>query len=313
MWALTTPRHVVHMDNSRTARSMHLPCLFLLAAIANTAQPKCRYPLHLPLADFIDSQSNSSGLFLLLSRFGVCVSRDTFQRHKTSVVLERSEEGLQKDVLTGAFSIVSIDNMDRLAPGQKITIQSGQRGFHGTSVEHVSPRPATCRLTPAEVPREPLATAAQAGIFATIKPTPSVSRRASLPRTTTEGQTKCTIGGTADSSSNQQCSSVSNQALSIESVRNVPDHDLEQYRFTWYRRPQENKRPLDKMAIITSPDEQCANGHLGSEDPPIYVPQTQGRRQVLRAEGLPDAAKRRWKTRAEEIYHHHSWCNSGVS
>ena len=98
------------------------------------------------MSDYVDSHSGSSDWYLLqlLSRLSVCSSRDTFQRMKTRVVSGRVSAGLVEEVLTGAFSITSIDNIDRAAPGQRITQAGQSRGFHGTSVQHVAPKPLTC-------------------------------------------------------------------------------------------------------------------------------------------------------------------------
>ena len=99
----------------------------------------CNYPLHFVLSDYVDSHSRSTELMQLLSRFGIWTSRNTFQRVKTASIIHRREEGLQQEVLTGAFSVSSIDTFDSAAPGKRITSTDNHRGFHGTSFQHVAP------------------------------------------------------------------------------------------------------------------------------------------------------------------------------
>ena len=103
--------------------------------------PICLSTAQLALADMIDGLSGSAELMLTMSRFGICSSRDTLQRLKTNVFNQRHESGMQHEVATGAFSITSIENIDRAAPSTRITPTNQQRGFHGTSIQHVAPKP----------------------------------------------------------------------------------------------------------------------------------------------------------------------------
>ena len=182
IWMLTSPVHGQEMSvnptpiSEATSRSRHLPCQFLLASLAHTTFPQCNFPLHLPLSDFVDSHSGSSDLLQLMSRFGVCSSRDTLQRLKTAVVARRKDDGLQKELVTGAFCVTSVDNIDRQAPG-KITVANQERGFHGTSVQHVAPRPTTSRITPEEVPQDPCSSAPLPGLFSSAHTAGTTSSR----------------------------------------------------------------------------------------------------------------------------------------
>ena len=139
-----------HEADHCLAKSRQLPCLFLLAVMAHVVHPPCNYPLHFTLSDYVQSHSGSTELLQLLSRFGVCSSRDTFQRMKTKVVAARKDDGLQKEVATGAFSVTSIDNIDRGAPNQRITQAQQTRGFHSTGVL-VTPKPAYPARSPLQI------------------------------------------------------------------------------------------------------------------------------------------------------------------
>lgn len=124
-----------------------ITCLFLLAVMAHTANPACHYPLHLILADIVDSRSSSSELLDFLSRIGICSSRDTLDRMKTKSIIQRISGDLQEELSKKSFTITSIDNIDRSAPGKRISANSTERGFHGTSVQNVAPMPSQCMET----------------------------------------------------------------------------------------------------------------------------------------------------------------------
>ncbi len=186
---LTQPKHHRGKDNTNELKTRRLPCLFILAAMAHATYPPCHYPFHLVLSDYTESQSGSADLLQILSRLGICSSRDTLQRLKTAVVSQRREEGMQKEVSTGAFSITSIDNIDRAAPGKRITPSNQGRGFHGTSVQHVAPKPVTCTLSKDEVPAEPRCSVPRAGLFSPTMSAQNVCI-STHPRTLREGQKK---------------------------------------------------------------------------------------------------------------------------
>ena len=101
----------------------------------------------------------------MLSQLGICSSRDTLLRLKTAVLSQRRSDGMHKDVATGAFSVTSIDNIDRAAPGKRVTPRNQSRGFHGTSVQHVAPMPLTCTLKENEVLSVPQSSVPRAGLF----------------------------------------------------------------------------------------------------------------------------------------------------
>ena len=260
VWKLTTPKHGSTIATTTpSSRSRHLPCLFILAAIAHAAHPPCNYPLHLTLTDYIDSQSGSSELLQVLSRFGICVSRDTFQRHKTAVIVNRRQEGMQGKVLSGAFCIASIDNIDRLAPGKKITTRNDSRGFHGTSIQHVAPKPRSCQLTPGDVPEAPMITVPPDGLFSSPFTATSV-----LPRTTHEGQ-RPEETSTAIQLPEQITQQEAVHLPGSEDVEKLLGSETTRYQLTWYREMQGDKRPLSSAAVLISDEEQEAIVNLDKQ------------------------------------------------
>ena len=244
--ALTNPKRTNFTMDDGNPKSRRLPCLFILAAMAHEMHPPCHFPLHLALTDMIDGLSGSAELMLTMSRLGICSSRDTLQRLKTNVFNQRHESGLQCEVATGAFSITSIDNIDRAAPSTRITPTNQQRGFHGTSIQHVAPKPLSCKLTAEEVPVQPMASTARAGLFSAQVSSRKVK---SNQRTVQEGQMPAVQSTQAASSCN---------ALELLNEAGVDDTFLNQYRVNLYCAPQAGKRPLDEAAVRLSEVEQVA-------------------------------------------------------
>ena len=94
MTTLTKPKRQATLSEPPNLKAGQLPKLFILAALAHMVHSPCHYPLHLPLSDYIDAMSGSADLLQTMSRLGICSSRDTLQRLKTTVVLERHEVGM---------------------------------------------------------------------------------------------------------------------------------------------------------------------------------------------------------------------------
>ena len=109
----------------------------MVAEMAHAAMPTRHFPLHLVLTDYIRSKRYRSELIQVLYRQGICSSRDTFQRHKTSVIIQCYSDDLQREAATGAFSVMSIDNIDHTAPGKQILFESPLQGFQGNKARNM--------------------------------------------------------------------------------------------------------------------------------------------------------------------------------
>ena len=101
----------------------------MLVLMLNPPPPPRHYPLHLPLSDFIDGISGSADLLQTMCRLGICSSLDTPQRLNTSEVLQCHEQGMQQEVVTCAFTMASIDNIDQAAPGKELHQETNFHGF----------------------------------------------------------------------------------------------------------------------------------------------------------------------------------------
>ena len=244
MTTLTKPKRQATLSEPPNLKAGQLPKLFILAALAHMVHSPCHYPLHLPLSDYTDAMSGSADLLQTMSRLGICSSRDTLQRLKTTVVLERHEVGMQKEVATGAFSITSIDNIDRAAPGRRITPGNQSRGFHGTSIQHVAPKPISCILGPNERPAEPLISVPRSGVFSSLIYQENVNKLMH-PRTIREGK-KSTPEPIHEASSGAD-------EINVETIR-----EIDKYRVCLYRPPQTGKKTLTIRAIELSEEEETA-------------------------------------------------------
>ena len=254
IWTLTTSKshrqqckeEAEAVQKGETISRRKLPCLFLLSAMAHLVFPACHYPFQLVLADYIDSHSGSSELLQVLARLGVCSSRDTHQRHKTAVVTKRYQSGVQDELSQGAFSVTSIDNIDRNAPGKRISTADQNRGFHGTSVQHCNPMPLTCQTAEEEVPATPAASAALPGLFSYSFDREKHSTR---PRTLQEGAPKQNAQQPPPPIAT--CAEPSNVTLPAPEV-DLPADRHEQFRLQWYRPPHVALRPLSLDAVRLS-------------------------------------------------------------
>ncbi|CAG2223988.1 unnamed protein product [Mytilus edulis] len=93
------------------------------------------------ITDTADKFSNSSTDFLaILSRFGICVSKDTHKRFLSDVV---EQNNTTESTPFKSFAIGSYDNIDKNQVHSSVTAGKSNSGFHGTSVQIVEPLPET--------------------------------------------------------------------------------------------------------------------------------------------------------------------------
>ena len=292
-------------EDTSSAKSKSLPCLLLLSVMAHLAHPPCNYPLHFAVSDYVDSHRGSSDLLQLLSRLGVCSRRDTFQRMKTRVVGARVSEGLGEEVLTGAFSITSIDNIDRAAPGQRITQAGQSRGFHSTSVQHIAPKPLTCRLTEEEQLSTPMATVSTASVFtAGVRSTPAPhSRTLRVSVATASSQLLETVDH-----------SVLNAASTQDGLATVTQADIQQLSTPLYRPPQTDKRPLNEEVVELTNAERLAMKELQGRIFSYMVARRQAGVEGTECQGLKDLLAMQVPDSSQEelISHHDTRCPAWI-
>ncbi|CAG2252169.1 unnamed protein product [Mytilus edulis] len=132
---------IPHPEENIFFRSRLLQRLFILSSIFHTQNNACTQPLHMLITDTADKFSNSSTDFLaILSRFGICVSKDTHKRFLSDVV---EQNNTTESTPFKSFAIGSYDNIDKNQVHSSVTAGKSNSGFHGTSVQIVEPLPET--------------------------------------------------------------------------------------------------------------------------------------------------------------------------
>ena len=122
-------------------------CLFILSCMMHAVVPSCTFPFHLALSDFVEAHSKSTELMRVLSRVGATAGIDTYKRYQKTIIDKNSEAGVNANIPFAKFSIATIDNIDKNEPGKRMYCGDQSRGFHGTSIQSVTPKPLTGDIT----------------------------------------------------------------------------------------------------------------------------------------------------------------------
>ena len=102
--------------------------------IALYYKPQCSFPLHVLLADAIETCGGSHRLIRLLNRFGACASPDTHARCVQYRVDER-KKGAMSGYPDDAFIVASADNLDFIHSYTRVYCGNQQSSWHGTLVQ----------------------------------------------------------------------------------------------------------------------------------------------------------------------------------
>ena len=115
--------------------------LFLLCTMMFITDDRCSVPMHILIADLVESQGASGVLHRMLNQIGVCASQDTlsrFMQHKVTNSNLMTDMYLCRD----SFSIVSADNIDFLHKHARSYKGKDNTSWHGTTVQVVQPLPS---------------------------------------------------------------------------------------------------------------------------------------------------------------------------
>jgi len=96
-------------------------------------------PLHVLLADIVESQGGSQLLIKILNRFGICVSSDTQSRF-----VQYKVNSLEKASFSNpeAFTVVSADNIDFQFSFARVFYGKHTSSWYGTSIQAAQPLPS---------------------------------------------------------------------------------------------------------------------------------------------------------------------------
>ena len=122
--------------------------LFLLCSLLFTVNDHCSSPMHVLVADILESQGTTTLLHQILNRLGVCASADTLARF----VQSKAEKSNWLTTTGGnidrePFTVVSADNIDFVHKYARI-VGKGKTSWHGTTVQAVQPQPSLSIILP---------------------------------------------------------------------------------------------------------------------------------------------------------------------
>ena len=114
---------------------------FLLCLVMFCVDDRCSLPMHVLLADLIDSQGGTAFLIHALNKLGICSSLDTLQRHIQSKIGPTKRHPCSGFLNSSTFTVVSVDNIDFLHSFARVFKGSSNSSWHGTNVQLVQPLP----------------------------------------------------------------------------------------------------------------------------------------------------------------------------
>ena len=126
-----------------------------------TVNDHCSSPMHVLVADILESQGSTALLHQILNRLGVCASADTLSRF-----VQSKAENSNWLTTTGGnidsepFTVVSADNIDFVHKHARIVGKS-KTSWHGTTVQAVQPQPSLSIILPeTPLPKQSVSSAA---------------------------------------------------------------------------------------------------------------------------------------------------------
>ena len=126
--------------SSPNQHTKRVRCIFIISL------PSCTFPLQLALADFVDAHSKSTELMKALYKVGAVAGVDTYKCYQQKVIAKKMESGVNSQIPDRVFSVATVDNIDKNEPGKRMFCGDEGRGFHGTSIQSVTPKPLTGSL-----------------------------------------------------------------------------------------------------------------------------------------------------------------------
>ena len=115
-----------------------------------TVNDHCSSPMHILLADILESQGSTTLLHQVMNRLGVCASADTLSRFMQNKV--ETSNWLITDNCDDSepFTIISADNIDFLHKYARIA-GNKKTSWHGTTVQAVQPQPSLSIFTSSHI------------------------------------------------------------------------------------------------------------------------------------------------------------------
>ncbi|CAG2223978.1 unnamed protein product [Mytilus edulis] len=124
--------------NSRVLRTLFSIC----HTIYQVSNGECANPLHVLLADTVDTYSGSAKLSSTLNSFGIVCSKNKSRDYIDSIVNRKNLSKFIDDLNVNSFTIISIDNIDFGQPNAAVSVSPQNREIHATSYQAVQPKPS---------------------------------------------------------------------------------------------------------------------------------------------------------------------------
>ena len=97
-------------------------------------------PMHILIADLIESQGGTAFLIQALNRLGVCSSQDTLKRFiQSKVDTKNGKHPCSGYCNSNSFTVISVDNIDFLHSFARVFKGTQNSSWHGTTVQLVQP------------------------------------------------------------------------------------------------------------------------------------------------------------------------------
>ena len=134
-----SPKAIKRAKASHVRKTRRFFCACTLLYTTNT---QCSFPLHVLLADAIETCGYSHRLMRLFNRFGACASPDTHARYVQYRVDKSKKEGPTGGYPDDAFILASADNLDYIHSYTRVYCGNQQNSWRGTTVQLVQPQPS---------------------------------------------------------------------------------------------------------------------------------------------------------------------------
>ncbi|CAG2239368.1 unnamed protein product [Mytilus edulis] len=128
----------------KTFENIDFKLINILFSLLFKFDTKCN-TFQLIISDIIDKfTTSSSDCINILNKFGICVSKQTLERNQTMVVENKVNKPVDK--IPSTLTIASIDNVNKRSSYAAVKSTDVHRGFDGTSVQLVEPKPQSISL-----------------------------------------------------------------------------------------------------------------------------------------------------------------------
>ena len=146
IWLMMYSQSKSEGSQASNHRAKRIRCLFVLSCMMHASTPACTYPFQLVLSVFVDAHSNSSEVMRVLARVGATAGVDSYKRYQKTIIDKKLELGMNREIPHAKFSIATVDNIDKNEPGKRIYCGDQSRGFHGTFIQSITPKPISSNI-----------------------------------------------------------------------------------------------------------------------------------------------------------------------